>query len=353
MTGLSMQEELDWISDYSISLQDSLKLPIRTAMMTDVPGMSWSVVASLAQRGVRYFSDGINYIPGMPGNGDRIGHALEALGDKPFWWKSPSGKDSILLWCAGKGYSSWHGTAPGAVFEMGAEKIAEYLNQLDAENYPYSMVQWRYNIVADNGPTDSTISDFVKQWNEKYASPKLILANATDMFLRFEKLYGNKIPSLSGDFTPYWEDGAYSTAREESQNRVTAQKIIALEQLAKQNKIPLPKELLYRAKQQAVLFHEHTWGAYNCISEPDIAFVKHQWDFKKRYGDSAVYFTNQLEKTLLQHFKSSKDILVINTLPFSRNAYIEMNIPPGFKGKILEDEKGGKTMVQKLNNGKM
>ena len=353
MTGLSMREELDWISGYSISLQDSLKLPIRTAMMTDVPGMSWSVVESLAKRGIRYFSNGMNYIPGMPGNGDRIGHSLEALGDKPFWWKSPSGKDSILLWCAGKGYSSWHGTAAGAVFEMGTDKIAEYLNQLDKENYPYAMLQWRYNIVADNGPTDSTIADYVKQWNEKYASPKIILANATDMFVRFEKLYGNKIPVLSGDFTPYWEDGAYSTAREESQNRQVAQKIIALEQMAAQHKIPLPKEMLYRAKQQVLLFHEHTWGAHNSISAPDLPFVKHQWDYKKRYGDSAVYFTDLLEKTLLQHFKPSNNIRVINTLPFSRDIYVEMNTPPGFDGNMLEDENGKKTWVQQLSNGKM
>jgi alpha-mannosidase len=34
------------------------------------------------------------------------------------------------------------------------------------------MVQWRYNIVSDNGPVDSTLSDFVRDWNEKYASPR-------------------------------------------------------------------------------------------------------------------------------------------------------------------------------------
>jgi hypothetical protein len=61
----------------------------------------------------------------------------------------------------------------GGVFDKGAKKIAAYLDELTAKNYPYDIVQWRYNIVSDNGPIDTTISDFVDQWNKKYASPKL------------------------------------------------------------------------------------------------------------------------------------------------------------------------------------
>ena len=105
------------------------------------------------------------------------------------------------------------------------------------------MVQWRYNIVSDNGPVDSTISDFVKQWNEKYTTPKLILANASDMFKRFEAKYGKQIPTLSGDFTPYWEDGAYSTAREEGQVRVLGERLEQLISIASQQHIKLESGL--------------------------------------------------------------------------------------------------------------
>ena len=123
--------------------------------------------------------------------------ALFAQGNNAYWWKSPSGKDGMMIWTCGRGYSSWHGFAPGAVHERGAEKIADYMNELDSLKYPYDIVHWRYNIVADNGPTDSTIADFVKEWNEKYVSPQLVLANVNDMFQRFEKKYGKKIPELS------------------------------------------------------------------------------------------------------------------------------------------------------------
>lgn len=353
LTGLCMPEELNWITDYATGLRKMHQLPIETAMMSDIPGMSWNMVTALAKNGIRYFSNGPNYIEGLPGHGDRIGHTLDAMGDKPFWWVSPTGKDSILLWTAAKGYSSWHGFGQGAIYERGAEKIAEYLHELDAENYPYTLVQWRYNVVADNGPTDSTISDYVKQWNEKYASPKLVLANVNDLFHRFEKQYGKAIPAYRGDLTPYWEDGAYSTAREEALYRMTAQKIIALEQVAKQKKITLDANLLYRVKRDIVMFHEHTWGAWNSTSEPDKPFVTHQWDYKKAFGDSAVYYTKQIEQTIASMINVNGRVTVLNSLPQIRSAYVEINCPTSYTGNVLTDDQGRECIGQRLQNGKL
>src|SRR6202007_2184994 len=186
------------------------------------------------------------------------------------------------------------------------------------------MVQWRYNIGADNGPTDSTICDFVKKWNEHYVSPKLVLANASGMFERFEKKYGKTIPALSGDFTPYWEDGAYSTAKEETDVRMLSEKLTNLEALAKQQNITLEKKLWYNAKRNIVLFHEHTWGSWNSTSDPDSEFTTHQWEYKKRFADSAAYFVNKIEEEIKNKIAST-DIKVINTLSWKRNGYVEVD----------------------------
>jgi hypothetical protein len=353
LTGLCTPEEMNWITLFGDSLRKTYNLPINTAMMTDVPGMSWSMIHALASNGVRYFSDGINYVAGMADLGDRIGYTLKAQGDKPFWWKSSSGKDSILFWAAGKGYSSWHGTPIGGVFERGPKKIAAYMNELDAKNYPYSIVQWRYNIVADNGPTDSTICDFVKQWNEKYESPKLILSNVSDVFVALEKKYGSKIPVLSGDFTPYWEDGAYSTAREEAENRLLSEKILQLENIAKQQNKTINPHWLYEAKRDVVMFHEHTWGAGNSISEPDVPFVTHQWAYKKGFVDSAKFYTDKIETALFPKPDSASAIVVYNSLPWIRTGYIETMPPAGFNTNTLVDDKGRSITVQRLSGGKI
>lgn len=353
LSGLSTPEEMHWITEYSRKLRDEKRLPIKTSMLSDVPGISWSMIPALAQYGFKYFSNGPNYVEMFPDKGDRVGHTIREQGNKAFWWKSALGNDSILMWTCGKGYSSWHELTQGAIHEKGPEKIAAYLNELDSINYPYSIVQWRYNIVADNGPTDSTICDFVKMWNEKYESPKLVLANVTDMFERFEKQYGKMIPTLSGDFTPYWEDGAYSTAKEESAVRELSEKFLKLEVIAKQKNISVNSDLLYQAKRNILLFHEHTWGAWCSISRPNDDFTTHQWQYKKQFADSAEYYMNKIESVVLKPNSNPYEITIVNTLAWKRNGYIEATCPAGFKGNVIIDDKGNKIPVQKLSNNKL
>ena len=353
LTGLCTPEEMHWITEYSRKLRDNEGLPINTAMMSDIPGMSWSVVPALAQHGIRYFSNGPNYVESFPDKGDRIGHTLRAQGNKAFWWKSTTGNDSILLWTCGKGYSSWHGCIQGAVAEKGPEKIAAYMNELDSINYPYQMVQWRYNIVADNGPTDSTICDFVKTWNEKYESPILVLANVTDMFERFEKQNGKTIPTLKGDFTPYWEDGAYSTAKEEASVRLLSEKLLLLENSAKKENSNALPDLFYNAKRNILLFHEHTWGAWCSTSSPDEEFTIHQWKYKKRFADSAEYYVNKIESLISTKNVTFPKIKVNNTLAWNRNGYVEIDLPTNLKADMVMDETGNKTSIQKLSNNKL
>lgn len=298
MTGLCTPEEMHWIVEYADSLRAWYGLPITMAMQTDVPGMSWSMVDAYAAHGIRHLSQGPNYIPDMPDGGDRIGSTLREQGDKPYWWKGTTGTDSILVWTAGQGYGGWHGYTAGAIKERGTRKIAAYMNDLAAKAYPYDMVQWRYNIVSDNGPVDSTLSDFVRDWNEKYSSPRLIIANAGEMMQAFETRYGKQIPTWSGDFTPYWEDGAYSTAKEEGEVRVLSARLSNLIEAAKILNKPIDPHLLYRAKRSIVMWHEHTWGAWCSISDPDAHFTTDQWRVKKAFADSAGWYVHVIEKKL-------------------------------------------------------
>jgi alpha-mannosidase len=299
MTGLCTPEEMHWIVEYADSLRSWYGLPITMAMQTDVPGMSWSMVDAYAAHGIRHLSQGPNYIPDMPDGGDRIGSTLREQGDKPYWWVGTTGKDSILVWTAGQGYGGWHGYTAGAIKERGTRKIAAYMNELAAKGYPYDMVQWRYNIVSDNGPVDSTLSDFVREWNEKYASPRLIIANAGKMMQEFEAKYGRHIPTWSGDFTPYWEDGAYSTAKEEGDVRVLSARLSNLIEAAKILGKPIDPHLLYRAKRSIVMWHEHTWGAWCSISDPDAHFTTDQWRVKKAFADSAGWYVDARWKSPL------------------------------------------------------
>lgn len=353
MTGLSTPEEVYHYFDYAKILRDKFGLPIESGMMTDVPGMEWSTVTALAQSGIKYFSDGPNYLgKNNPYEGDRVGKFVKAWGDKPVWWLSPSGKEKILFWTAGRGYSSWHGTAPGGIFYSGTKKIAAYLDDLAAQHYPYKIIQWRYNIVSDNGPIDTTISDFVKQWNEKYASPKIILSTVNQLFEKFEKQYGDKIPTVQGDISPYWMDGAASTAREEGLNRENS---FRLQQLSTLYAMLSPEiysqKKFYEAWRNIIMFTEHTWGAFNSISDPDIPFVKEQWKIKKDFMLNADKQTDSLYKNLVEKFcdTTSQTVAVVNTLSWKRSGPVYL--PKTFKANFVQNEQGKIIPVQELSDG--
>ncbi|MFT3844478.1 MAG: glycoside hydrolase family 38 C-terminal domain-containing protein [Lacibacter sp.] len=354
LTGMSEPEEVFHYTDYAEKLRKEYAVKINSTMISDIPGGAWTTVTGFAKGGVRYFSSGPNFLgESHPYFGDRVGHFVRTWADKPVWWASPSGEEKILFWTAGKGYSSWHGTAIGGVFERGAKKIAAYLNELSDNHYPYEMVQWRYNIVSDNGPIDSTVSDFVKQWNEKYSSPRIILNTTDRLFEEFEQKHGNQLPVVKGDITPYWEDGAVSTAYEEGKNRMNS---LRLQQLTTLYSILNPKQYtadeFYEAWKNVILFHEHTWGAHNSISQPDIPFVTEQWKIKKQFmldGDEQI---NALEKKLIQPVfnPDSKTIAVLNTSSWKRSGAVEFS--SSVNAVSVKDSKGKKHPLQKLSNGK-
>ncbi|MDH7461734.1 glycoside hydrolase family 38 C-terminal domain-containing protein [Chitinophagaceae bacterium 26-R-25] len=355
LTGLSQPEEVFHYTDFAKQLSKQYGITINSAMQSDVPGFAWSTVAGLAKGGVRYFSSGPNFLSeDYPNFGGRVGGFVKTWGDKPVWWVSPSGEQKVLFWTAAKGYSSWARVNPGEVFDKGPAKIGAYMDELAAQQYPYDMVQWRYAIAGDNSIIDTSISRFVAAWNEKYASPKIILSTTEKMFEDFEKKYGDQIPVVKGDISPYWEDGALSSAEETGKNRVNS---LRLQQLSTLYSMLNPQKYepatFYAAWRNIILFHEHTWGANCSIDDPDAPFVKEQWRIKKgfmQHGDTVV---NQLTENLLQLITDvrSKKIAVFNTSSWTRTGPVML--PAGTVGKSVKAASGKLCPVQKLNDGRL
>lgn len=278
LTGLCRPEELLRLVWAAQTLSKRIGKPIESAMITDVPGYTWGIVPTFAHSGIKYFSIG-------PNGGDRIGHTAAAWGDKPFWWIGPNGRDKVLAWMTGTGYYQ--------VFQS-PEKLLGYLGQLEARGYPYEFVQVRH-CLGDNGAPDVDFADKVKAWNETHAYPKLVIATSDEMFHDFEARYGDSIPQAKGDFTPYWEDGAGSSAAETALNRATADRLSRAETLfALLNPGGYPVEDFYQAWRNTLLYSEHTWGAHNSISQPDEPFVKSQWAIKQAFALDAAAQSKQL-----------------------------------------------------------
>lgn len=352
LTGLQKPEELMQNTYYAHELLDHYNIPIASTMITDVPGAQWGFVPALYHNGVRYLNMGPNHMPHMADMGYQVGHTIKTWGDIPFYWESISGKERILVWMSSHGYSWFHPWLLGNIRKKEGIPILAFLNELQEKGYPYHMVQLRYTL-GDNAGPDKDLSDFVKEWNETYSSPKLIINTNEKMFQQFEERYGHVLPVVRGDFTPYWEDGAASSALETSLNRNTVEKLLQAELLwsANPNK-SYPFGLFREAWRNILLFSEHTWGAYSSKSDPDGEFAKAQWEVKQSFATRAAEITNHLLDSILGHEPDDtiEKFSVVNTHPFSGSGLIKFKANPGIR---VKDSKGNSIPSQRLQSGEV
>jgi alpha-mannosidase len=347
LTGLANAEEMPHFFDFARHLRSEFQIPMTTAVTSDVPGFSWGIVSAMAQSGVKYFAT-------APNAGDRIGYTLQAWGDKPFYWASQSGKEKVLTWMAGASYSSFH---EGSLSQLGDEKIMGLVRKLDDSSYPYDMVQLPYTL-GDNGGPDPTLADFVRHWNERYVTPRLIIATHEQMFREFEKRYGATLPVVQGDFTPYWEDGAVSTAYEAALNRATTDRLIQGETLwSMLAPTAYPASEYAAAWRNVAFFDEHTWGAHNSTEEPDLPFVKQQWETKRQFALNADRQSHEeLEKVLHASSKkelSHKAIQVYNTNSWTRTDVVFLSPEESSAGDRVIGPSGKPLRSQRLSTGEL
>jgi len=290
LTALCRPEELVRLVDYSQRLSERCGVAVDSAMITDVPGYTWGLTTVLGEAGVKYLSMG-------PNSSARIGFTHTVWDEKPFWWISPSRRHKVLCWIPRGGYYRTF---------RGEKELLGHLKWLQQQGYPYDLVQLRY-CLGDNAGPGIELAETVKAWNAKYAHPKLVIATTRELFAEFERRYGEGLPEFYGDFTPYWEDGAASSARETAINRASAERLAQAEAvLAMTNPKAYPDEAFYAAWRNVLLYDEHTWGAHNSISQPDSEFAKAQWAVKQAFA--------------LDGERQSRELLAAATAPLAKRA---------------------------------
>lgn len=341
LTGISRGEELVHQLAFSQELGRRCGVTVDSMMISDVPGLTWGLIPALTQAGVKYISDGPNFV-------DRIGWTRVTWEDKPFYWLAPNGKDKVLYWAPYFGYAFGH------TVDKVTDAIQTDLKQLEENGYPYDLVQVRWS-KGDNGSADERVTTQVRDWNAKYAWPHLVVATTSRMFHDFEQRYAAKIPTFRGDFTPYWEDGAPSSARETALNRHSADRLSQAETLwALLNPTAFPAADFAEAWKDAALYSEHTWGAHNSVSQPDLDFVKMQWKYKQAYALGA----DAISRAVLEKITgtaaagaSPTQFDVFNTASWPRTDLV--TLPKETPGGRVKDAAGRPVPSQRLGSGEL
>ncbi|MGE5610505.1 MAG: glycoside hydrolase family 38 C-terminal domain-containing protein [Bacillota bacterium] len=346
LTGLCRPEELIRLFRYATRLSEQTGAVVDSAMISDVPGYTWGTVPAMAHAGIKYFSTAPNYF-------DRIGTILREWENKPFYWVGPDGKSKVLVWIPFWGYAMSHRYG-----EMSRQLVEDLCDGLEKRGYPYDIAHVRWSGHGDNAVPDPSICEFVKDWNAKYASPRFIISGTSEAFRALEQKYGDKLPVVRGDWTPYWEDGAGSSALETAMNRQSSDRLAQAETLfAMLNPKAYPAGLFEDAWNNVLLYSEHTWGAWCSVTQPERRETQEQWEIKKSYADQADRQSRSLLAKALRvdraGSRTSSDVNVFNTLSWPRTELVVLSRELSAAGDRVTDAQGKPVPSQRLSSGEM
>ncbi|MDE6316825.1 MAG: glycosyl hydrolase family 38 [Muribaculaceae bacterium] len=270
-------------------------LPCSLAMQDDVNGIGWCFAEYFADAGIRYLNMGTH------------GHRALICFDKPtvFRWLSPSGKEVIAY----RGEHYHHGNHLGVEkddFEGFEHRMLDYLQQLEAKDYPFDIISVQYSgYLTDNAPPATKSSDNIRRWNEKYVWPKIHTATASEFFKTVENKYSDKIDTIRGAWPDWWTDGFASGAREAAVSRATHSAIIANQNalaMCKLQGAALPGDINRRINEvnDALLFYdEHTFGHSESVRNPYGLETWEQRSLKQSYAWEAYRHASLLGEVAL------------------------------------------------------
>ena len=325
-------------------LREEHGLTIRTAMQCDVNGISWRFADLLPEIGIDFLTMAINPIRGST--------------PKPvpaaFWWEGPAG-GRILVW---NGYHYLFGRSIAKLgdWRFVDESLPPILEKLENDpEYPYDFLycQSTHPIRVDNGTPDARMPNFARDWNAAGRTPRIVFTTPSKFGEIMHSRYADQLPTWRGDWLDWWSDGVASSAYETGVSRAAHEVLSQAEALGAwlraQGRMPWTTERAAHVYEQATLYDEHTWGAFASIAAPSSLWTKTQWNRKAAFAytasgeahDLLARGANVLARTVAKPGPEGTfnlgdlapeaayppahidELLVINTLPWSRTVMVE------------------------------
>ncbi|WP_169818770.1 glycoside hydrolase family 38 N-terminal domain-containing protein [Niabella ginsenosidivorans] len=349
-------EELMRFFKNSNDIEKQTQVPITSMVQMDVPGAAWGLVPAAVQNGVTGFIS-------FPNNYD-----LRKIWEhKPFYWKGPDGKSKLLFLQAypyGIGYTIKGNKYGLAILQTYADRydrvstprpmehfvdafLFRETARLEQERSPYDYFVMTWSM-ADNCVIDADLPEAVKQWNETYAYPRLVIAGAREILAAYEKKYGKIIPEYSGDFTEFWTNGLGSDAAHVGMGRHAKENLVQAGTLAALMETVPEVKKADSAWENILLSAEHTWG----YQHPGAPLAK---VIEKR---KASFFSDaEAQSVALLHAFDDPSVTygsfsVVNTLSWDREGFVTLEKEKSSMGdKVIEVATGKEVPSQRLSTG--
>ncbi len=271
VSGLCGHEEIIRLIYPASRLKKTYGIPIEVAELNDVPGLSWGLATVLLGADVKVIAPLLprwyygRYTPFW--DESKISPGKPPGFPTAFWWEALNG-DKILFWYQDIGFAGDVGFNED--YDKVLENLPKLLDTLEKEDYPFDAVLIR--LVSghrDNSPPSLRQCIVAKEWNSKWAYPRVIVSTLNGFFKYIRENYEhvlNELPIFRGEIPDSdYPVGATSTMQATIVNRnahdliPSAEKFVTIADLLFD--LPYPwREYIDRAYEHSILYDEHTWG---------------------------------------------------------------------------------------------
>jgi alpha-mannosidase len=263
-------------------------VPLLSACNYDVNGFPWDLPRVLKQHGVRYLDTAINEVRSL-GVRPR---------PRPYRWASADGSD-VLLWHS-PGYLAGNDLLLHASAAMAETPVADLLRRLVDGDYPFHALGLLISgVTGDSMPPDGAVCDVVRDWNARWRYPRLRIATVSEWLAAVEREWPEPIARHQAAWCDWWADGNASAAYESALVRGAQARLVSLD--AQRASLAAGGVDLGRldgeydaAWRRAMLFCEHTFGAYETAVAPDSPATRGQWHSKAAHAYAAAALCDSL-----------------------------------------------------------
>ncbi len=299
-------------------------IPVKTAMQNDVNGIAWCMPDYFKNTGVKYLNMGINETRSI------LPFDLPTC----FWWKAPSGEKLLAFRAEHYMTGNFFGIESESIK---ADRFLGMLSDFDSKKFPFDKISIQFSgYRTDNAPPSTAACKLVKEWNEKYETPKLKLSVASEFLEYVEKNYSGQLPVYQNAWLDWWTDGAGSSSRETAEVRITQnlkqvdEGLFAMTALHGGELNPNLQAEIDHIAENAIFYDEHTFGADESIDHPFSENTARQWLQKGAYAWEALKMQTLLHEEALARYqpflkKAGFPVIhVINSLGWERSGTVSL-----------------------------
>lgn len=311
------EEELIRLLYPAARMRETYGIPVDTASLVDMPGLSWGTIRALSKAGIRRLFAGFpKYFEWADTKNQKLDMKHSFWDEKAllphgrpcaFRWMAQDGGEVLTWYQAGYG---WFGNDKIPCLETDSfacvyEHLPVFLRELEEKGTPYHVMRY-IDHGSDNQAPQRYIADIVRTWNEQYAYPRLVVSTNRRFFDRLEAECGDA-PILAGelphtDYTVLSLTAAGSSALNAC-NRLQARQTQCVSTAANQlAPAASPMEDFTDIYRDILLYDEHCYG----MSLPMGAAHAFSWSSKQHYMRRAAY---AIEQRLKQSCQTLNDAL--------------------------------------------